>query len=427
MNPAVSMGSNNYDAMSSKDLLSLYYHRLFPYSPFCRWLSYGGVRKNYLTNREFSFTLDGDVYIRYLSFSDQSELEKELHSKLPCKIDIGAVFSHRPKDHKAVQASAFRAEEKELVFDIDMTDYDDVRSCCSGAAICEKCWPLMTIAIHILHRALTQDFGFQHLLFVYSGRRGIHCWVCDESARQLNAAGRSAIAEYLSVVKGGESQSKKVQLRSSLHSSLRYAKETIEQYFPVLCLENQDILGSVENFEKVLVLVPDEEIRQTLHKKWTAEPGTSLDRWAQLQSEVEQKAIHSKDLSNCLVEIQFQYCYPRLDVNVSKGVNHLLKSPFSVHPKTGRVCVPIAYEKVDQFDPLKVPTVNELCKQLDEFAKREHEEAGNSEPSCKRKRISEWSKTALETSVDTFLSFISKMEADWRAQKSEQRSMDTSW
>lgn len=48
-----------------------------------------------LTNREFSFTLQDDIYIRYLSFENQGELEKEICTRNPFKIDIGPVMSVR--------------------------------------------------------------------------------------------------------------------------------------------------------------------------------------------------------------------------------------------------------------------------------------------------------------------------------------------
>jgi DNA primase catalytic subunit len=58
-----------------------------------------------------------------------------------------------------------------------------------------------------------------------------------------------------------------------------------------------------------------------------------------------------------LEEIMLQYAYPRLDINVTKGLNHLLKSPFCVHPKTGKVCLPFHPRAAEKFNPCTVPTI----------------------------------------------------------------------
>jgi len=398
-----SVSTQSYSQNDLPELLNQYYKRLFPYKLYYKWLSYGSVPKNYFSMREFSFTLKDDVYIRYLSFADDHELEKEMQKRLPYKIDIGAVYNCKPKDHKTVQPGAFRAEEKELVFDIDMTDYDEVRACCSGAAICKKCWPLMITALKILDKALQEDFGFDHRLWVYSGRRGIHCWVGDEAARKLSQTGRSAVAEYLSVIKGGESQTKKVNFKGSMHPSLRRASEFVEKYFTSRFIKEQGILDSDEGRQAMLKLLPEGSLRDKVEQAWNSNCSTTEDRWKKLVYCVNEK-FNGKNL---LEEIMFQYVYPRLDINVSKGLNHLLKSPFCIHPKTGRVCVPIDPARAEEFDPFTVPTISELINELDEYAKNNNE---NEDDTPKPKR--EYMKTSLAKSMKIFERFLSGLEKE---------------
>ena len=93
---------------------------------------------------------------------------------------------------------------------------------------------------------------------------------------------------------------------------------------------------------------------------------TSVEKWKIFQVHLGKYSNKKVKLSpNLIDEIMFQYTYPRLDIEVTKGLNHLLKSPFCIHPKTGRVCVPINLDKLDSFDPDKVPTITELCSQLE--------------------------------------------------------------
>jgi DNA primase small subunit len=81
----------------------------------------------------------------------------------------------------------------------------------------------------VLDHGLREDFGFAHILWVYSGRRGIHCWVCDERARRLPNETRGAIAAYLAIYKGQEKGAPKLALAPPAfnHPAVEAAYDTL--------------------------------------------------------------------------------------------------------------------------------------------------------------------------------------------------------
>lgn len=165
--------------------------------------------------------LPNDAYIRYQSFLSADLFRKQCVQMTPVRFEIGPQYSTSPRDRKTLRnASAFKPVAKELVFDIDMTDYDEIRTCCQGAAICEKCWTFITMAIKVVDAALREDFGFKHILWVYSGRRGAHAWVSDKRARMMDDNKRRAIAGYLELLKTANKNEKKVNVKRPLHPHL---------------------------------------------------------------------------------------------------------------------------------------------------------------------------------------------------------------
>lgn len=146
-----------------------------------------------------------------------------------------------------------------------------------------------------------------------------------------------------------------------------------------------------------------------MKRKWDAAPGrASSSKWADINAVAKtggaSKNLDTKALQEAKQDIVLEYTYPRLDVNVSKRVDHLLKTPFAVHPGTGRVCVPIDAKAPEEFDPFEVPTVQELLTEIDSWKAPEGDEEA--------KNVADWEKTNLKPYIEQFRHFINALLKD---------------
>ncbi|KAF5370633.1 hypothetical protein D9758_002112 [Tetrapyrgos nigripes] len=397
-----------------------FYRRLYPFKSIFAWINHQLTPTRLFTHREFAFTVKNDIYLRYLSFSTVDEFKKQVCLLTPSRFEIGPVYTARPKDRKTARKDAFQPMKRELVFDIDMTDYDPVRTCCSEADICKRCWTFIAAAVRVLDMAIRDQFGYRHLLWVYSGRRGIHLWISDKEAMDLNDEQRKAITNWLSVVQAGKESGKKVHVRlgaKPLPPSVKSALDELVEVFPDLVLDDQDCFGSEKGYESLLELIPDARVVEGLRTMWASDPTrSSADKWSDFKNQIK-KCYPQKDsqkraiLSAAMEDIILQYTYPRLDAEVSKHRNHLLKAPFCVHPKTGRVCVPVDPSRIDEFDPASVPTVGQLLEELNATGNNSNEQGAE--------HHSDWERTSLKPYVDMLDKHAQGLMEEVRREKRE--------
>ncbi|KAG7194099.1 uncharacterized protein KQ657_004807 [Scheffersomyces spartinae] len=407
--------------------MKFYYERFLPFRYIFQWLNHSPKPTKDFTMREFAYEHRSGAYQRYNSFGGPEEFKESVCQTNPTRFEIGAVYSVNPRERKSLPKQALKPLSKELVFDIDLTDYDDIRTCCSGTDICEKCWKFIKVASMIIEKALREDFGFEHLIWVFSGRRGAHCWVSDAKARQLDEISRKSIVEYLDILNskllGNKSQRKLLNLRKPFHPHIQRSFNILKDEFVDIILNDQnpwhtsidqDNRKSWEQIEELLLFIPDKELASQLRTHWNDQTfeSNSRSKWEDINkfaSKILKSQLQVNQLNDAKKEIIIYYLYPRLDVEVSRQLIHLLKSPFCIHPGTGNVCVPfnpqqnISMDPQDDdygFNPMHAPNLKVIQQEFEDWHKQ------NKGTDSK---IPDFEKTSLKPYIEYFGKFVNDL------------------
>jgi len=277
------------------------------------------------------------------------------------KINLGAMFTSDP-GRRYQTTTEMETARREFVIDIDWTDY---RGSSTKITECDRAWPLIAVGLEVVGRVLREAFGFEHLLFVYSGRRGGHVWVCDERASLMTDQERSAVADFLSPREKNAELQWRFLIEHPNFSSI--SKSLMVPFFKQVGIapESEKGLGLFD------IAFQRKQFIEKLGERATRDIGAAVglcDAPLEAVNMIERYCTtsHLSWMWDKYEQAIWDLLGPRIDANVSKKTNHTLKIPFSVHPKTGRVSVPILGDYLHTF-PVKerAPTVVQLRDSAD--------------------------------------------------------------
>ncbi len=325
-----------------------------------------------IERREFGFILFKDgIMSRHKGFNDEAELRGFIARTVPLHAYYSTAYYGSPQEHM---------EEKgwlgaDLFFDIDADhiptkcdkEHDTwiCRSCGtagkgSAPEICGKCgnqrfeertWPceicLETAKYEVMKLVdiLIRDFGFslKDILCSFSGHRGYHAEIDNESVCNLNSLARKEIVDYVTGI----------GIDANLH-----LKRVDRKFFEGPHLDDPGWNGRIARgvYEFLLrggkkdmqkIGIKGKTLDQLIDKKdiilkswkdrgpWSLIGGMDEEKW---------KKIMEQGIENQSSKV---------DTVVTTDIHRLIRLPNTLHGKTGLLKTSFPTDDIERFDPLK--------------------------------------------------------------------------
>lgn len=239
-------------------------------------------------------------------------------------------------------------EAREFMLDLDLKDWKEKRSLlcdCEDKTCCGKCWLLAEMASLVCHHVFTVACQLGPMLFVYSGGKGCHLWWGHTTARQLTKREREVLAKQ---VFNATAPVRLLQQLPAMATALK--RVWLERG-----IKARALLADPESPLAQFLLkevAPAGFVWPAMAAEKTTPAQQSLARWNALEKCVSKVTL--------LLQVIAYIGWPCIDANVTKSNTHMIKTPFAIHSKSGKLAMPLAMAA--SCDPPQMPTVTQLMQ-----------------------------------------------------------------
>lgn len=324
-----------------------YWSQHFPWKSITRFLCQGGSAT--LERREIAIRKPS-FFQRNVAFKSLEDLKKSVIGNRPRddpaeRLEFGPIFPGTERKNSRQEKDISLAVE--FRFDVDVKDYSNEdkmygKGCLtcthfSNAPACEECWKnRLEPSRKVLEYLLTEMLGAQHILWVFSGKKGYHGIVLDKniSSKFLPNETRKNIVDRLI-------DPKDERMLAHIYGKILWPIFK-QQYLDVdVYVNNNPIEVFYGNVRRPLnILIAPKDIFDYIKKDVFGGDDFKMRQ-------------HYRKVMRTLY-------WPRLDAIVSANAQHLLKIPFSIHDETKNISTPIL--DTENFMPENALTLEDVCQ-----------------------------------------------------------------